>query len=82
MTHAKLLLPLALLMLPAGAARAEEEHGFWWYQEAKLACMGDVMRLCRSFVPDEDKVRECMKTKKAQVSEGCAEFYPGGAKAN
>ena len=82
MHRTKFLLPLVLLALSSGVSRAEEEHGFWWYQEAKLACMGDVMRLCRSFVPDEDKVRGCMKDKKAQVSESCAEFYPGGAKAN
>lgn len=75
---------VALLALIAVAAplRAEEEHGFWWYQEAKLACMGDVMRLCSQFVPNEDQVRTCMKTKKSQVSEACAEFYPGGKKAD
>ncbi len=82
MPRTSILLPLALLLPLAGVARAEEEHGFWWYQEAKLACMGDVMRLCRGFVPDEDKVRACMKDKKTQVSEGCAAFYPGGSKAN
>jgi hypothetical protein len=76
------LLAVLALTLSAGTLKADDEHGFWWYQEAKIACMGDVMRLCRSFVPDEDKVRGCMKDKKAQVSESCAEFYPGGAKAN
>ena len=82
MNKVSILLPLALLLPLAAPARADEEHGFWWYQEAKLACMGDVMRLCRGFVPDEDKVRGCMKDKKTQVSEGCAAFYPGGSKAN
>ena len=82
MIRTSILLSFVALLPLVGAARAEEEHGFWWYQEAKIACMGDVMRLCRSFVPDEDKVRACMKDKKAQVSESCAEFYPGGAKAN
>lgn len=82
MRNAALALFPAVLIGFIGSVRAEEEHGFWWYQEAKIACMGDVMRLCRSFVPDEDKVRSCMKDKKSQVSESCAEFYPGGAKAN
>ena len=82
MRNAALALLPVMLVSAAAAARAEEEHGFWWYQEAKIACMGDVMRLCRGFVPDEDKVRACMKTKRAEVSEGCAEFCPGGAKAD
>lgn len=75
------LLPVVLAST-APTAFAEEEHSFWWYQEAKIACMGDVLRLCRGFVPDEDKVRGCMKTKRNQVSESCAAFYPGGSKAD
>lgn len=75
---------IALLALTAsaGALRAEDDHSWWWYQKAKVACLGDVMRLCRSFVPDEAKVRGCMTTKKTQVSEGCAEYYPGGKNAD
>lgn len=76
----RLVFALALVCA-ASAGRAEEEHSFWWYQEAKIACLGDVMKLCRSFVPHEDEVRNCMKTKKALVSAGCAEFYPGGKNA-
>ena len=76
------LIALTIFMASAGASRAEEDHSWWWYQKAKVACIGDVMRLCRSFVPDEDKVRGCMATKRTQVSGGCAEFYPGGKNAD
>lgn len=78
----RIVLSALALWTLAGPLRAAEDHGFWWYQEAKLACMGDVMRLCREYVPDEDRVRACMQTKKALVSQGCAEFYPGGKKAD
>jgi hypothetical protein len=80
LTLATLAGPLTAFSGPLKAA--EEEHDFWWYQKAKLACMGDVMRLCAKFVPDEDQVRSCMKTKRSQVSAGCAEFYPGGKNAD
>jgi hypothetical protein len=76
------LFAVLALTMSAGLAKADDEHSFWWYQEAKIACMGDVMRLCREFVPDEDQVRTCMKTKRAQVSSSCAEFYPGGKHAD
>ena len=82
MKTVELTLACAVLALSAGVARAEEEHGFWWYQEAKVACLSDVIRLCRSSMPDEDKVRGCMTDKKALVSKSCAEFYPGGSKAD
>ena len=74
----RIAVALLTLMALAGPLRAADEHDFWWYQQAKLACMGDVMRLCPQFVPDEGQVRTCMKTKKSQVSAECAEFYPGG----
>jgi hypothetical protein len=72
---------LALVAL-AGPLRAEEEHSFWWYTKAKLACLPDVTRLCASALPSEDKVRDCMKDKKKLVSATCAEFYPGGKNAD
>lgn len=78
----KLPLAVAALALSIGVARAEDEHGFWWYQEAKVACLGDVLRLCRASMPDADKVKDCMAGKKSQVSASCAEFYPGGSKAD
>ena len=78
----KIVVALLVLIASAATARAEDDHSWWWYQKAKLACLGDVMRLCRSFVPDEDKVRGCMTTKRSQVSAGCAEFYPGGKNAD
>ena len=73
---------LVLLILSSAVSAAEQEHSFWWRTRAKAACITDVIRLCRGAMPDEDKVTDCMKSKKDQVSEGCASFYPGGANAD
>jgi hypothetical protein len=76
----RILIAALALTVSSGALRAEE-HSFWWYTKAKVACLPDVMRLCSSAMPDEDKVRDCMKTKQKLVSASCAEFYPGGKNA-
>jgi hypothetical protein len=73
---------LVALTLSAGALKAEEEHSFWWYARAKIACISDATRLCGSAMPDQDRVTECMKDKKKLVSPSCAEFYPGGKNAD
>lgn len=62
--------------------QADEDHSVWWYARAKLACIPDVIRLCKASMPDQDKVTACMKTKKSLVSPDCAEFYPGGKNAD
>ena len=76
------LIALAALAASTGSLRAEEEHSFWWRARAEAACITDVIRLCKSAMPHEDKVTDCMKDKKKQVSAGCAAFYPGGANAD
>lgn len=77
----RLLIAVAMLTLSAGTLRAEEEHSFWWYTKAKIACLPDATRLCASSMPDEAKVRTCMMGKRQQVSATCAEFFPGGKNA-
>lgn len=72
---------LTVLAASVGSSRADEEHSFWWRTKAEAACITDVLRLCKSAMPDEDKVTECMKGKKQQVSDRCASYYPGGANA-
>ena len=68
---------LVALAVPAGAA----EHSFWWKTKAQAACLSDVLRLCRSDMPDEDKITACMTAKRAQVSAGCLSYFPGGENA-
>ena len=50
--------------------------------QARLACLGDAMRLCPDAMLDADQARACMKDKKKLVSPACAEFYPRGKRAH
>ena len=77
----KILIVFVALTLSAGTLRAEEEHSFWWYTKAKIACLPDVTRLCAGALPNEGRVRDCMKDKVKLVSASCAEYYPGGKNA-
>ena len=78
----RIFVALLVLTISAGTLKAEEQHSYWWYAKAKVACLSDAVRLCGSAMPDEDKVTACMKTKQKLVSASCAEFYPGGKNAD
>ena len=69
----------AILAAAASHAFAQDEDR---NAQARLACLGDVMRLCPDAMLDADQARACMKDKKKLVSPACAEFYPGGKRAN
>ncbi len=43
--------------------------------KAQAACYGDVQRLCGTFMPDEDKITDCMSTKRSKVSPECSRYY-------
>ena len=76
------LMTLTVLMASMGALKAEETHSLWWRTKAEAACISDVVRLCKSAMPDEDKVTNCMESKRHLVSDRCASFYPGGTNAD
>jgi hypothetical protein len=75
------LLATTIVAVSVVGAQAAD-HSFWWRTKAEAACLSDVVRLCHSAMPDEDKVTACMETKKQQVSAGCASYYPGGENAD
>ena len=37
----------------------------------RAACTGDALRLCTSYIPDEESVARCIASKKSQLSPGC-----------
>jgi hypothetical protein len=39
--------------------------------EAREACTPDAMRLCSEYVPDANRVRSCMMSKRSQLSHAC-----------
>ena len=47
-------------------------------QEAEHLCYDDVQKLCGDSIPDEDKIKACMKSHHAQLSPACAKVYDQG----
>lgn len=74
MTMKQLLLGAAVTMaLTTAASAAMKEVTLQDKQQA--ACVKDVQKLCPGLIPDVDKVTECMKTKRAEVSPECGAMY-------
>ena len=46
--------------------------------EAEHACYADVQALCSDAIPDEDKITNCMKGKRAQLSPACGKVFDRG----
>ena len=58
---------LALLLVPAAAARAQDRGS----QADQDACTPDVFRLCQDFIPNEGPILACLKEKHAELSAAC-----------
>lgn len=43
--------------------------------EQRAACTGDVFRLCKSEIPDVDRIVACMKKQKANLSTPCRAVF-------
>ena len=51
--------------------------------DAADRCTPDVMRLCSEFVPDADRIVQCLKVKRKQLSPSCASaLQPASSKAS
>jgi len=60
---------LTVLGTPAFAQSGPSES------EQQMACMGDAMRLCAAYVPDHDKIRDCMAARRKQLSPQCRSVF-------
>jgi hypothetical protein len=58
---APLLLCIALAPLPAVAGQQEDQS----------ACMNDAMTVCSQFIPDRERVANCLISNPSRVSEAC-----------
>jgi hypothetical protein len=75
MRHFKIF--LAGIALCSGAMPVHADtHEPTLRDKQQAACYDDVMKFCREFVPDVDRVTACMAPKRKLVSPGCAAFYP------
>lgn len=68
---------LAALCGPALAAKLPSDTARL-RQQAEHDCYGDVQKLCNDSIPDEDKIKACMKAHHTQLSPACAKAYDAG----
>jgi hypothetical protein len=63
---------LVLVFALTGSARAEDYRGT---EEQRMACTGDVMRLCFSEIPNVGRIVSCLQREKQQLSSGCRAVF-------
>jgi hypothetical protein len=73
--HAHSVVMLALVVLGAASARAEEGAEYRGTAEQRSACMGDVFRLCWSEVPSVTRIVGCLQREKPRLSAGCRAVF-------
>ena len=49
-------------------------------QKAEQACYDDVNRLCADAIPDEEKIKACMKVHRKGLSPKCREVFDSNVK--
>jgi hypothetical protein len=88
MKHAKWNLSGALLSAAAGTLAlllvAGPTPAAAQASDAADRCTPDVMRLCSEHVPDADRIVQCLKVKRKQLSPSCLSALqpPGGSKSS
>lgn len=48
--------------------------------DEQTLCQPDVFRLCNDAVPDEDRILQCMKAKRKELSAECRKAFDAGLK--
>ena len=71
-TPATVLAGLLLLLPTAASAEITTDTV---RQKAEQACYDDVNRLCADAIPDEDRIKACMKVHHAQLSPKCRAIF-------
>jgi hypothetical protein len=68
---------LTVLMVAGGTRPAAAQAS-----DAADRCTPDVMRLCNEFIPDADRIVQCLKAKRRQLSSSClTALQPSGGKS-
>lgn len=57
-----------------GMLAASVETAFAFSFEARLKCTGDAYRLCKSEVPNVERITACMKQQRELLSAGCRDL--------
>ena len=46
--------------------------------EQRKACTGDALRLCAAYIPDRDRITDCMASQHDQLSAQCRAVFDAG----
>jgi hypothetical protein len=65
------LIALAVVSVAAALAALPSSPAAAYTQEQQAACQDDAFRVCGEFIPDEQRTRACMITKRTQLSARC-----------
>ena len=62
-----IMLALALLglALAPGAGKADDD------QQGRKACMYDALTVCAQFIPDRERIADCLISNRQRISEPC-----------
>lgn len=44
-------------------------------EQQRVACEPDVMKLCSAFVPDRDRIAQCMTANRRQLTPACGRVF-------
>jgi len=47
----------------------------------RQACMGDAMRLCSAYIPDRNRIRDCMAAQVDQLNPSCRAVFDASVQA-
>jgi hypothetical protein len=78
--HIRWVAMLALVLVGAASARAEEGAEYRGTSEQRSACTGDVFRLCWSEIPSVSRIVGCLQREKPRLSAGCRAVFEANAK--
>ena len=67
-----------LFGLGAGHAALAGDDKYHITPEEQTACQGDATVLCSYTYPDEDKLLDCMRKNRSQLSEVCLRAFDAG----
>jgi hypothetical protein len=68
----------ALFALPASIVLAQGDEGT---PEQREACTPDAMHLCNAYIPDAERVKECLAQHVGDLSAACREVFEKGQKS-
>jgi len=72
----KAILAAIMAVVAAGAAHAQVSEA-----EQRQACEADAMALCSAEIPDRQRIGQCLRAKRQQISADCRTVLDGGRPA-